>query len=56
MDLKIGKSTIRVDFNDWMFLQKDKVLINIAKVSKWGLKLGEVNIFFIKPLNGFSNS
>lgn len=56
MDLKIGKRTIRVDFNDWMFLQKDMVLMNIARVSKWGLKLGEVNIFFIKPKNGFSNS
>ena len=29
-----------------MFLQADDVLVNRAKVSKFGIELGEVTIFF----------
>lgn len=49
MDLK-GKNgkTLRVDFNDWMFLQEGGVLINRAKVKKFGIELGEVILFFTK--------
>ena len=39
----------QVSFNDWMFLQDDKVLINRAKVSKYGFTIGEVTLFFLKP-------
>ena len=39
---------IDVKFDDWMFLQTDGVLVNRAKVSKFGLKVGEVTLFFIK--------
>ena len=39
---------INVKFDDWMFLQTDGVLVNRAKVSKFGLKVGEVTLFFIK--------
>lgn len=48
MDLKIGDSTLRVHFDDWMFLQPDNVLINRARVSKWGVELGRVTLFFSK--------
>ena len=48
MDLKVGDSTLRVHFDDWMFLQPDNVLINRARVSKWGVKLGQVTLFFSK--------
>lgn len=51
MDLKVGESTIRVRFDDWMFLQKGNVMVNRAKVSKWGIELGEVSLFFMKPAN-----
>tara|TARA_Y100001934_G_scaffold142669_1_gene171572 strand:- start:16 stop:630 length:615 start_codon:yes stop_codon:yes gene_type:complete len=48
MDLKVGDSTLRVHFDDWMFLQPDNVLINRARVSKWGVELGRVTLFFSK--------
>jgi hypothetical protein len=31
-----------------MFLQPDGVLINRARVSKWGITIGEATIFFVK--------
>ncbi len=46
--LTVGEKQWRVRFNDWMFLQDDKVLINRAKVSKYGITLGEVTLFFLK--------
>lgn len=48
MDLPIGDSRWRVRFNDWMFLQPGNVLINKALVSKWGIHLGTVTLFFSK--------
>ena len=49
LDLKVGKKrTLQVKFNDWLFLQSDGVLINRARMSKFGIKLGEVIISFAK--------
>lgn len=48
MDLKVGDGTLRVGFDDWMFLQPGGVVINRARVSKWGLELGQVTLFFMK--------
>ena len=48
MNLKIGTSTIQVHFNDWMFLQSSGVLLNRAKVSKFGIELGTVTLAFVK--------
>lgn len=50
MDLKVGDGSWRVSFDDWMFLQPDGVLINRAKVNKWGFELGSVTLFFKKPV------
>jgi len=57
MDLKVGDGTWRVNFDDWMFLRPDNVLINRAKVRKFGLEIGSVSLFFIKspPANEFSS-
>lgn len=49
MDLKVGDQYWRVNFDDWMLLQPDGVMLNRARVSKWGLTLGEVRLFFLKP-------
>lgn len=49
MNLKVGDGTWRVSFDDWMFLQRDGVLVNRARVKKWGLEIGEVSLFFAKP-------
>jgi hypothetical protein len=49
MDLKVGDGTVRVSFNDWMFLQPGDVIINRAHVRKWGVEVGAVSLFFKKP-------
>ena len=48
MDLKVGDRTLHVHFDDWMFLQPDNVLVNRARVTKWGIELGQVTLFFSK--------
>lgn len=47
-DLPVGDSTLRVKFDDWLWLQDERVMINRAYVSKFGLKVGEALIFFHK--------
>ncbi|MEY2618275.1 MAG: hypothetical protein RL522_1277 [Pseudomonadota bacterium] len=37
-----------VDFDDWMYLMSDKVLLNRATMSKFGITLGEVTLSFTK--------
>ena len=48
MDLKIGDGTLKVNFNDWMFLQPSGVLVNRARVTKFGIEIGQVTLFFKK--------
>jgi len=40
--------SIDVQFDDWMFLQPGGVLVNRATLSKFGFKVGEVTLFFVK--------
>ncbi len=40
--------SMRVDFDDWMWLQEDGRLLNIAYMQRFGVTLGEVTIFFEK--------
>lgn len=47
-ELPRGQSTMRVTMDDWMFLQDDEVMLNRTTVRKFGIKLGEVVIFFRK--------
>jgi hypothetical protein len=47
-NLSIGNSKLKVDFDDWMFLQDNNYLMNIAKVKKFGITLGTVILFFNK--------
>lgn len=49
MNLKVGNSTWKVHFDDWMFLQRGGVLINRATVTRFGIEIGSVSIFFQKP-------
>ena len=37
-----------VDFDDWMYLIDERVMLNTAVMSKWGVKLGEVTLSFVK--------
>ena len=39
---------IGLDFDDWMLLIDDKVMLNRAVFSKWGIRMGEVTLSFKK--------
>ena len=47
--LPVDGSVYEVDFDDWFYLMDDKVLLNKATMSKFGFKLGEVTLVFVKP-------
>jgi Protein of unknown function (DUF3833) len=49
VDLKVGDQTVLVTFDDRMWLQSDGVLINRAKVKKFGIVFGEATIVFQSP-------
>lgn len=46
--LPVNGSVYHVNFDDWMYLVDDKVMINKAVMSKFGFRLGEVLISFTK--------
>ena len=46
--LPVDGKTDHVDFDDWMFLMDDKVMLNRSFMSKWGFRLGEVTLTFVK--------
>ena len=48
LNLKVGDSTWKVHFNDWMWLQPDGILMNRATVSKFGFEIGQVTLAFSK--------
>lgn len=35
-----------VDMDDWMFLMNDHVMLNKARMTKWGIHLGDVTLSF----------
>ena len=46
--LPYNDSTIDVTFDDWMIRRSENVVINRATVSKFGIRVGEVTLFFTK--------
>lgn len=48
LDMKVGGARLRVNFDDWMFLQPSGVLLNRARVSKLGITIGSVSLAFMK--------
>lgn len=48
MLLPVDDSTWKVKFDDRMYLQPGGVLVNRAYVSRWGVEIGTVSIFFSK--------
>lgn len=54
MNLKVKDRCIKVDFDDWMYLMPDQVLINRAEVKKFGFLVGTVFISF-KPIDPENN-
>jgi hypothetical protein len=47
--LPVDGKTYEVQFDDWMYLIDDHVMLNKAVMSKFGLRLGEVTLAFHKP-------
>ena len=46
--LPVDGTLYHVDFEDWMFLMDDKVMLNRAAMSKFGFGLGAVTLSFSK--------
>jgi len=47
--LPVDGRDIEVQFDDWMYLMDERVMINKAVMSKFGVTLGEVTLSFSKP-------
>lgn len=48
IDLPVRKGTMRVDFDDWMWLLTNDRMLNRAYVSRYGVRIGEAIIVFEK--------
>ena len=46
--LPVDGTIYNVQFDDWMYLMTDKVMLNKAAMSKLGVRLGEVTLSFTK--------
>lgn len=46
--LPVDGTVYHVQFNDWMYLVTPKIMLNKAKMSKFGIDLGEVTLSFYK--------
>ena len=48
MALPVDGSVYEVQFDDWMYLMDQRVMLNKAVMSKFGIRLGEVTLSFSK--------
>jgi hypothetical protein len=48
MALPVEGKVYNVDFDDWMFLMDDRVMLNRSVMSKFGYRLGEVTLSFTR--------
>jgi hypothetical protein len=48
LELPVGEKIYHVNFDDWMYLQDDGILVNRSVMKKFGFRLGEVTLFFKK--------
>jgi len=48
MSLPVDGSVYNVEFDDWMYLMTDRIMLNKATMSKYGVRLGEVTLSFTK--------
>ena len=46
--LPVDGRTYEVQFDDWMYLMDQRVMLNKAVMSKFGFRLGEVTLSFVK--------
>lgn len=48
LELAVGEKIYHVNFDDWMYLQDNGILMNRSVMKKFGFRLGEVTLFFKK--------
>lgn len=48
LNLPVDGRVFEVQFDDWMYLMTDQVMLNKATMSKFGVRLGEVTLSFVK--------
>jgi hypothetical protein len=48
MALPVDGKVYEVQFDDWMYLMTERVMLNKATMSKFGIRLGEVTLSFVK--------
>ena len=48
LNLPVDGKIYEMQFDDWMYLMNDKVMLNKATMSKFGIRLGEVTLSFFK--------
>ena len=46
--LPVDGKVVEVDFDDWMYLVDDKVMLNRSFMSKYGFRLGEVTLTLVR--------
>jgi hypothetical protein len=46
----VDGKTYEVQFDDWRYLMDERVMLNKATMSKFGIRLGEVTLSFVKRL------
>jgi len=46
--LPVDGKDVEVQFDDWMYLMDERVMLNKAVMSKFGIRLGEVTLSFYK--------
>ena len=47
--LEVDNDVYHVEFDDWMYLIDENIMINRSVMSKFGVTLGEVILVFVKP-------
>jgi hypothetical protein len=48
LNLPVDGSTYEMQFDDWMYLMDERVMLNKASMRKFGIQLGEVTLSFFK--------
>jgi len=44
----VDGKTWHVDMDDWMYLMDDRVMMNRTTMRKWGFRVGEISLTFVK--------
>lgn len=48
LELPVDGTKYHVQFDDWMYLMEDNIMLNKSKMTKFGIYLGEVTLTFVK--------